>query len=224
MEQSLDESLATAQAKGYDAARLGFEACRKILAGVREARCVRPDLVRRFGSYLLDNHSSRLGPELWLTYEQVFVALLQYGKSHQLKADASMHEDLRVAQEYGNILSAQFPDSLRVKRLDGMLWEAKGMYDDAMKEYDEILAEDPHNILATKRQVALCRARGKHGDAANRLVKYLELVSTDTEAWLQLAAIYLGAQQFKRAAFCTEELILINPMSYLYHLRYADIM
>jgi len=111
-----------------------------------------------------------------------------------------------------------------VKRLDGMLWEAKGMYDMAMKEYDEILAEDPHNILATKRQIALCRARGKTAEAVSRLNKYLEMVCSDTEAWLQLAAIYLNAQQFKRAAFCMEELILINPMNYLYHLRYADIM
>jgi len=226
MDNDLEENLALAQARGNEPSKLGFEVCRKILAAVREARAARPDLVRRFGSYLLDNHSSRLGHELWMTYEQVYVALLQYGKSgkNQLAADASMPEDLAAAQEYGNILSAQFPESLRVKRLDGMLWEAKGMHDMAMKEYDDILAEDPHNIFATKRQVALCRARGKPAEAASRLIKYLDIVCSDTEAWLQLMVIYLGAQQFKRAAFCTEELILINPMSYLYHLRYADIM
>jgi len=224
METNLDETLALARARGNEPSRIGFELCRKILTAVREARAARPDLVRRYGSYLLDHHSSRLGHELWATYEQVYVALLQYGKSGKLSADASMPEDLAAAQEYGNILSAQFPDSLRVKRLDGMLWEAKGMFDMAMKEYDDILAEDPNNIFATKRQVALCRARGKPGEAATRLVKYLEMVCSDTEAWLQLAAIYLGVQQYKRAAFCYEELILINPMSYLYHIRYADIL
>mmetsp|Transcript_70624 Transcript_70624/g.193749 ORF Transcript_70624/g.193749 Transcript_70624/m.193749 type:complete len:325 (+) Transcript_70624:70-1044(+) len=226
MDNDLEENLALAQARGNEPSKLGFEVCRKILAAVREARAARPDLVRRFGSYLLDNHSSRLGHELWMTYEQVYVALLQYGKSgkNQLAADASMPEDLAAAQEYGNILSAQFPESLRVKRLDGMLWEAKGMFDMASKEYEAILAEDPNNILATKRMIALCRARGQPGEAASRLVKYLDMVCSDTEAWLQLSAIYLNSQQFKRAAFCTEELILVNPMSYLYHLRYADIM
>jgi len=226
MESSLEETLAIAQARGNEPSRLGFEVCHKIFSGVREARSQRPDLMRRYGSYLLNHHSSRLGHELWVMYEQVYVALLQYGKSgkHALSADAVMPEDLRVAQEYGNILSAQFPDSLRVKRLDGMLWEAKGMHDMALKEYDEILAEDPNNLLATKRQIALCRARGKTAEAASRLVKYLEVVCSDVDAWLQLASIYLGVQQFKRAAFCMEELILINPMSYLFHVRYADIM
>lgn len=226
LEPSLDDTLKVAQARGKEPSRLGFDLCRKIVSGVREARCHRPDLARRYGSYLLDNHSSRLGHELWATYEQVYISLLQYGKSGKtaLSADATMPEDLRSAQEYCNILSAQFPDSLRVKRLEGMLWEAKGMFDMAMKDYEDILTEDPNNMQAAKRQIALCRGRGKSAEAATRLVKYLEVVCSDVEAWLQLCAIYLNFQHFKRAAFCMEELILINPMSYLFHLRYADIM
>ncbi|KAL3926856.1 MAG: hypothetical protein SGPRY_003103 [Prymnesium sp.] len=225
MEASLDKSLALAQARGWEAGRLGWEECRQLISAVRHARVCRPDLIRAFGRYLLDHHASRLGTELWVTYEQVMLALLQYGKLGKNEAGSdAIPDDLKAAQKYGNTLSAQFPDSLRVKRLDGMLWEAKGMYDMAMKEYEEILAEDPNNILAIKRQIAICRARGKTNEAASRLVKYLDTVCSDAEAWLQLAAIYLNAQQFKRAAFCMEELIMINPMSYLYHLRYAEIM
>ena len=29
---------------------------------------------------------------------------------------------------------------------------------------------------------------------------------------------------YRRACFCMEELILINPMSYIYHIRYAEIL
>jgi ER membrane protein complex subunit 2 len=226
LEPTLDENLRFALSRGNEPGRIGFEMCRKIVAGVRESRVHRPDLARRFGSYLLESHSSRLGHELWATYEQVYVALLHYGKSgkHAPATDTAMPDDLRAAQEYCNILSAQFPESLRVKRLEGMLCEARGLYDMAMEKYDEILAEDPNNMQATKRQIALCRARGKPGEAATRLIKYVEVVCSDVEAWLQLCAIYLNFQQFKRAAFCMEELVLINPMSYLFHLRYADIM
>ena len=35
---------------------------------------------------------------------------------------------------------------------------------------------------------------------------------------------FILAQAYRRAAFCIEELILLNPMAYMYHLRYADIM
>jgi hypothetical protein len=38
-----------------------------------------------------------------------------------------------------------------------------------------------------------------------------------------LQELYLQSQQYKRAAFCMEELILINPMSYVYHLRAGEI-
>ena len=39
-----------------------------------------------------------------------------------------------------------------------------------------------------------------------------------------LHELYLNSQQYKRAAFCVEELILINPMAYIYHLRAGEIM
>lgn len=103
------------------------------------------------------------------------------------------------------------------------MWEVKGEFDLAMADYDEILKEDPHNLLALRRQVAVSRARGRHADAAKRLVEYLNTFCSDTEAWLMLAELYLIGQQYKRAAFCMEELILINPMNYIYHIRAGEI-
>lgn len=105
-----------------------------------------------------------------------------------------------------------------------MLWEAKGEVEMAMGEYAEILKTDDMAVSAVKRQVALCRARGRPVEAVRRLSDYLETVCSDADAWLQLCALYLGMQMYKRAAFCVEELILINPMSYLYHLRYGEIL
>ncbi len=50
------------------------------------------------------------------------------------------------------------------------------------------------------------------------------MVGSDADSWLQLCDLYLSAQQYRRAAFCMEELILINPMSFLFHVRYAEIL
>ena len=46
---------------------------------------------------------------------------------------------------------------------------------------------------------------------------------SDQEAWQELCELYLIEQDFARAAFCMEELILHNPHNHLLHQRYAEI-
>lgn len=52
---------------------------------------------------------------------------------------------------------------------------------------------------------------------------YLKLFQADHEAWLELSDAYLREMEFTKAAFCLEELILMNPHNHCYHQRYADI-
>jgi ER membrane protein complex subunit 2 len=47
---------------------------------------------------------------------------------------------------------------------------------------------------------------------------------TDNEAYLELSDLYLSVFDFNNAIFCVEELILLNPFNYLYHLKLADIL
>ena len=41
--------------------------------------------------------------------------------------------------------------------------------------------------------------------------KYLEDFMCDGEAWMELCEIYILEQEYTKAAFCCEELILQNP-------------
>ena len=221
----LREVLTQAKAKGLDPARAGYDLCRAVLSGVREARSNRSDLVVKFGTYLLRQHASSLSHEVWATYEQVYVALLNRVRQNdgpEAKVEPDTHE-LRLAQEYSATMSANFPNSSRIKRLEGMLWEAKGDTDMARTEYEEILVLDPHNLQAFKRQIALCCARAKTAAAVKLLNEHLSTFCSDTEAWLLLHELYLTVQHYKKASFCIEELILINPMNYVYHLRAGEI-
>ena len=43
------------------------------------------------------------------------------------------------------------------------------------------------------------------------------------EAWNELCDLYLREFDFAKAAFCMEELIVLNPNNHLYHLKYADV-
>ena len=157
---SLAASITQAAAVGSEPSRCGFELSRNILLGIRESRARRPDLVVKFGTYLLDHHAQRLGHEVWNVYEQVLVALLEHGKRSEGRGKskravpAGESEPLATAQDYCNVLALQFPKSLRVKRLEAMLWEAKGEHDMAMADYEEILKEDPNHLAALKRQAA----------------------------------------------------------------------
>lgn len=45
----------------------------------------------------------------------------------------------------------------------------------------------------------------------------------DFEAWQELSELYITEQDFSKASFCVEELILHNPHNHLLHQRYADI-
>lgn len=46
---------------------------------------------------------------------------------------------------------------------------------------------------------------------------------SDQEAWHELCDLYLQEQEYSKAAYCMEELILHNPHSHLIYQRYAEI-
>lgn len=45
----------------------------------------------------------------------------------------------------------------------------------------------------------------------------------DVEAWGELGDLYLAQGDYKRAAFCVEEVILANPHNHLLHERLAEV-
>ena len=45
----------------------------------------------------------------------------------------------------------------------------------------------------------------------------------DGEAWMELSDLYVLEQDYAKAAFCCEELILQHPHNHLYYQRYAEI-
>jgi cytochrome c-type biogenesis protein CcmH/NrfG len=46
---------------------------------------------------------------------------------------------------------------------------------------------------------------------------------SDAETWMELCELYIKEQDFAKAAFCCEELILQNPNNHIYFQRYAEI-
>lgn len=159
---------------------------------------------------VLSHNTHKIGDEKWLIYEQVCLAALD---CHRLD----------IAQECLHALDHQFPGSLRVRKLRAMEFEALERYDDALKLYESILQHDESNSVIYKRKAAVLKAQNKIPEAIKELTDYLKKFMSDHEAWMELADLYLAEQDYNKAAFCVEELILFNPHNHLYHQRYAEI-
>lgn len=168
------------------------------------------DEVIDIGECLLLEHASKLGDEKWAIYEQVAMAALDFGR-------------LELASECIEALRKQFPKSARVMRLSGMLFEADGDYERADSIYESLLEEDPANVLLRKRRVAILKAQQRVTEAIDELNEYLTTFMSYQEAWMELSELYIGLQEYSKAAFCLEELILQQPHNHLYHERYAEV-
>ncbi|KAG9062008.1 ER membrane complex subunit 2 [Linnemannia hyalina] len=184
----------------------------KVLQDLRASAERKPDVVVRLGKPLIDSGAVlKLDADAWLVYEQVAIAALDMG-------------DDALALKCIQALETKFPGSPRVRRLQGMQLEASGKLAEAGLIYKAILEEDETNVLASKRQVMLLRAMGLPSEAISALVKYLDINYTDFEGWLQLADLYLDELMYAQAAFCMEEVLMLQPQNHIFHLKYAEIL
>lgn len=104
-----------------------------------------------------------------------------------------------------------------------MRYEAQGLLDEAQEVYDSILQEDETNLLASKRQIALLKTKHKETEMIDALTKYLDTYYDDCEAWLELCEVYASKHMYEQAAFCCEEMILLQPSNHIFYLKYAEI-
>ena len=186
------------------------EVARRKMKEWREEGHRNSDEVVEFGECLLLEHGNKLGDELWTIHEQVFVAALDCGR-------------MDLATSCLRALHQQFPKSLRVKKLRGMRFEALEEWENAKRIYESILAEDPANLIVRKRHIAVTKAQNNPSETAKQLKEYLDVYMSDQEAWMELADLYISMQEYHKAAFCLEELILTHPHNHMYHQRFAEI-
>ncbi|CAO3693755.1 unnamed protein product [Umbelopsis ramanniana] len=193
-------------------ARLDFEAASLELQQYRQSGERASERVAYLASRIIkDGYSAKLKDDIWPFYEQAVTAALDVG-------------DFRLADECIETLKRRFSSSSRVQRLVGMRYEAEGKLVEAQKIYDAILEEDESNILVSKRQIALLKLRGLKTEAISALAKYLDTYYSDAEAWIELCSLYLSVHAYQKAAYCMEELILLQAANPIWYLKYAEIM
>ena len=188
-----------------------LEDAMKLLRTWREdvVRC--PDDVIMIWEKYLSDAQTDLDDERWMVLEQVAVAAMDVGRKDIV---TGCLRELRAHFD---------PKSFRLRRLEAMRAEMLEKWDLALDILDQILEEDDANSQARKRKIAIHRARGENTLAISDLNAYLEDFMNDGEAWMELSELYILEQDYQKAAFCCEELILQNPHNHLYYQKYAEI-
>lgn len=109
-----------------------------------------------------------------------------------------------------------------MQRLEALFYEQRGKFDRALGLYKTMLEINPADHIAMRRQVCIFKARGKPDIAIQLLNEYLKVFMSDTDAWLELAELYVSRQLYQYAAFCYEELVLSFPENYHFYVQYAE--
>lgn len=183
----------------------------ELLQAMRTHKIRQPELVVLHGGRLLRSSQMKLGSELWMVMEQVFLAAVEIG--------ADEWRDYCLKQ-----LTKKFPSSLRVERLKGIHQESLEKWTEAKNIYQKILTEKPEDTVTAKRLIAMFKQRGKTVEAIEAINNYLETFSTDPDVWHELAELYIEAGSLQRAVFCFEELLVSNPRSIYHILTYAELL
>jgi len=169
------------------------------------------EIIELWTENLSRRNLSSLGDEKWLILEQVFKSALHCSKQ-------------ALARECLEQLEKQFKTtSRRVTTLNAMYFESIGEFEKADDIYSALLEDNETDAIVRKRQISLLKEQNQIREAISELNSYLELYQADQEAWSELCELYLTEHDYKKAGFCAEELLLLNPHNHLNHERYASI-
>ncbi|KAI0885254.1 tetratricopeptide [Annulohypoxylon maeteangense] len=155
-------------------------------------------------------------PELWITYENLLLSCLRTGD------DESAHQCLgRLVNRFGD-------DNERIMALKGILKEAdaddSATLDAVLKEYNQILEDNPTNIPILKRRVALLRSTGRISKSVSALISLLDISPTDAEAWAELSDLYFSQGLYSQAIFALEEVLVLQPNAWNIYARLGEIL
>jgi len=170
-----------------------------------------PEALLKAGVKLISNFKGKLGDEYYLVLEDLFHAAIEC-------------QQFEVAKFALTKLKEKFENAPKILKLNGIYKESTGERDEAENTYDYILSENPLNMEARKRKIAVLRTDGETNQAIEELNKFLQENFCDKEAWLELADIYLEKLNYQKALYCYEQVCLLAPKNMHYFIRCAEIL
>jgi tetratricopeptide (TPR) repeat protein len=166
-----------------------------------------------------------LGDERYAVLELNVITALDCGKVAQ------------AAQSYQTLQKKFGDSSVRVRKLLGLLLEARGDLGKAKDVYESLARDSPHDSFPVKRLAAGLKASGRYADAIRLLEhgtpfidedkKQLGLLSVhqrDATIYKELLWLHAVTNNLERAIFYCEELVLLQPTHFVFHTRHAELL
>lgn len=155
----------------------------------------------------LDDESARLA-----VLEQVCLASL----------DVSNHDLAEVC--LAGLKNKIGKDSSRFRRLLARCLEASGDYEGAGLIYDQLLKDNPANLMALQRKYCIARAQKKEPEeVVEALNEYLGQQLSDVSGWYEMANLRMSLADFKGAAYALEQVVLGSPLDSDVHRQLAEV-
>jgi tetratricopeptide (TPR) repeat protein len=156
----------------------------------------------------IDDDAARLA-----VVEQVCLAALDLHNHDLAETCLSQLKDSNVTKE-----------SARFRRLLARCLEAAGDYIGAEIVYDDLLKENPANLVALQRKYCVSRAQKKAPeDVIAALNDYLGQQLSDVSGWYEMAQLRLSLADFKGAAYALEQVVLGSPLDADIHRQLAEV-
>ncbi|EME80009.1 uncharacterized protein MYCFIDRAFT_204417 [Pseudocercospora fijiensis CIRAD86] len=166
--------------------------------------------------YPLSLFSNSESLEKWSATENLFLATLRSGDNDSAYA---LLESL--TDRFGL-------ENERIAALRGLWAEATAKTPqeliDVLKNYEEILKEDPSNFAIRKRRCAVLRSMGQTEQALNALTNFVDTSPTDAEAWSELGDLYVELGMYEQAIFCLEEVLVLMPNAWNMQAKMGEVL
>ena len=111
-------------------------------------------------------------------------------------------------------------EPVRFRLLLARCLEGSGDFEKATLIYDDILKDNPSNLMALKRKYCMATT---DQESVERLTAYLQQNLADTAAWYEMATLRLSIGDYKAAAYALEEVVLGTPLDDKVHCQLAEV-
>lgn len=115
-------------------------------------------------------------------------------------------------------------DSARFRRLLARCLEASSDFEGAGAIYDDMLKENPANLVALQRKYCIARALQLEPEKVVEVLnEYLAQNMSDVSGWYEMAQLRMKLCDFKGAAYALEQVILGSPLDADMHRLLAEV-
>lgn len=163
----------------------------------------------------LSQHKRSLGIEAFFFKEKLFYICLELKK-------------VKKAHELISEIYKEFGSEKPIIRMLAEKNEIDPKYEGtpSLEKYKQLILFNQDDKRSLKRYLMLMKYSYSNDEARSYIElwnEYLKVYMDDSDAWNELAEVYLTTQNYTKAVFCLEELLLHNPNNYIILLKIGDI-